>query len=128
MEAQMEQIFAPLRVAMLSHPYTLGDLLEVVGRFAQSPGQQHIAAAVSFHASDVLAEHDGVVLPYNELIAEAYRRTFFDAEKAAIYQTDQMLLQGPEHMKQFADYLIGSIGMDTTQVAAGSSHTSTARH
>jgi hypothetical protein len=125
---QMEHIFAPLRSALLAHPYTLPDLLEVIGGFAQSEGQQHIATALSFHASDFIAENKGNDVPYNALLAEAYRRTFFDNEKAAEYKTDHILLQGEDAMRQFAEYLIGSIHMDATQITSGTVHTSARHH
>lgn len=124
----MEHIFAPLRSALLAHNYTLPDLLEVIGCFAQSEGQQHIATAISFHASDYIAENKGGEVQYNALLAEAYRRTFFDPEKAAKYNTDHILLQGETHMQQFADYLIGSINIDNAEAAAGTSHTSVRHH
>lgn len=124
----MENIFAPLRSALLAQTYTLPDVLEVIGGFAQAEGQQHIATAISFHASDFIAERTGSDVPYNELLAEAYRRTFFDAEKAAKYNTDHILLQGEEYMRQFADYLIGCIDMDTAQIASGMLCVSNAQH
>ena len=67
-------------------------------------------------------------MPYNALLAEAYRRTFFDAEKAAKYHTDHILLQGEEHMREFAQYLIGSINMDAAQGKVGTSHISADYH
>lgn len=120
MTPQMQAIFEPLRRNLESRQMTDVDLFQIIGDFAESSG--FIARAFSFHARDILQEKDqqGQEIEYGQVIAEVYRRAFFDEATANLYGTGQMLERGPEFLQQFVEHLVVMHGMDKAQEAAGS--------
>ena len=120
MDTKMEAIFAPLRASLVSRSLTDIDMLELIGGFISH--NPVFAQALTYHARDIIEEHEALdqTADYGEIIAEMYRRTFFDRPYADMYGTGQMLDMGEEVMKEFVNHLIVSEQMDRAQVQAGS--------
>jgi hypothetical protein len=117
MDAELELIFAPLKESLEARQMGARDLMELIGGFA-SNDSSNLAQALAFHARDIMLETNNAS-PYPALIAEIYRRAFFDREYAARYGTTQLLDLGLHALRDFANYLTGSLSMDDYQLAAG---------
>lgn len=115
----MQAIFAPLKTTLESRQFGFSDLLEVIAGFI--PGSPKIAHALALHARDICDE-DPEQTNLSVVVAEVYRRTFFDREHAEKYDTADMLDRGEEMMKSFADHLCGCFAMDDLQDSKGSMH------
>lgn len=117
----MQAIFEPLRASIVAQKFTDIDFLELLGTFAT--GAPVYAASLAFHARDILKEADSAAqeTDYAQLVAESFRRAFFDSAHAERYNTGDMLhVEDPETMlSHFAQHIIVSLGMDEAQVAAG---------
>lgn len=124
----MQEIFAPLNTALHAEQYSIVDLLDVIGGFALEPGQHNIAAALALHSRDYLEENPGKTLEGSSVMSEAYRRTFFDAEKSAIYGTDEVIKLGPVAVKSFVAFLIDGLQADREHGAGASNYSSTSHH
>ncbi len=118
MDTEIELIFAPLKATLEARPMGASDLMELIGSFATRDASI-VGQALAFHARDVMRETNDTPA-YPVLIAEIYRRAFFDREYAEKYETTQMLDQGPDVLREFVNYLTGSLAMDERQLAAGS--------
>lgn len=118
MDTELELIFAPLKATLEARPMDASDLMELIGSFATGDSGA-VAQAMAFHARDVMRETNDTTT-YPALIAEIYRRAFFEREYAEKYETTQMLDQGPEVLRDFVSYLTCSLAMDERQLAAGS--------
>jgi hypothetical protein len=117
MDTEIEAIFAPLKATLEAQPHGASDLVELIGSFAMDSGT--VAQALAFHARDVIRESRDPIA-YPALIAEIYRRAFFDRDYAARYGTTEMLDRGPHALQDFVNYLTTSFKMDESQLAAGS--------
>lgn len=102
----MEAIFAPLRTSIEARELTDIDMLDVIIGLTNTEPLYGIAFATS--ARDVLLESEssGTDVSYGAVVAEGYRRTFFDIDTARPMGTDGLLQQGPQALKNFADHLI----------------------
>ena len=118
MDTELELIFAPLKATLEARPMGASDLMELIGSFATGDSGT-VAQAMAFHARDVMRETNDATA-YPALIAEIYRRAFFDREYAEKYETTQMLDQGAEMLRDFVSYLTCSLAMDERQLSAGS--------
>lgn len=118
MDTEVEMIFAPLKESLEARPMGACDLMELIGAFAASDSGA-IAQALAFHARDIMREtRDGAA--YSALIAEIYRRAFFDRKYAERYGTTHLLDRGLDALRDFANYLVGSLTMDEDRFASGS--------
>lgn len=115
MNKDLEAIFRPLKDRLEGSDLTDIDLVELIGGFAVS--SPPVAQALAYHARDFMRECNAaeLVASYSSIIAETYRRTFFDAEHAVTYGTTEMLDKGPEMLKAFTAYLVCCIDMDDHQ-------------
>lgn len=108
-----QTIFARMATAMRNNSYLESDLYDLIGSFAEvaddNPGYSRIAAALAYHARDIVIE-TGPPESYTELMIEVYRRTFFDAEFAAIYGTQD--LQGSPFLTQFASFVTDAVNAE----------------
>jgi len=118
MDTEIELIFAPLKATLEARAMGASDLIELIGSFATRDASI-VGQALAFHGRDVMRETNDTTA-YPALIAEIYRRAFFDREYAEKYETSQMLDQGPEVLRDFVNYLTCSLAMDECQLAAGS--------
>lgn len=119
MDHQMQTIFAPLKATLEARTFDFPDLLDIIAGFIHM--DPNIAAGITNHARDILVE-DPTSTSLSPVIAEVYRRTFFDRAHAEKYGTQAMLDHGPEMMQDFVNHLCGSFAMDDMQAASGSFH------
>lgn len=113
MTPEIKRIFEPVAAAICRQDLSIGDLLNIIGGFAGT--SPRIAQAMAFHARDFMGELDDArddTRTYSNIIAETYRRTFFDEEQATKYGTEALYEQGPETLKSFADHLLSCFAMD----------------
>lgn len=115
----MDSIFAPLRNAIMAREYQYADLFECIGGFSAAPHQGFIGAALAMHTRDILREDTEVALDCNAVLAEAYRRTFFDETHALKYGTEMLAQQEPATLRTFANYVADSLQMDDIQHRSG---------
>jgi hypothetical protein len=109
MDSHTEVLFAPMKAALLREPYGICDLFELIGHWINTP-RPDVGAAMAYHARDILTENPN--LNYSHVIAEVYRRTFFDPETAQKYGTLDMAQQ-PTHMHEaFVHHVVESLNMD----------------
>ena len=118
MDTELELIFAPLKATLEARPMGASDLMELIGSFAARDSSV-VAQALAFHARDAMRETNEPY-EYSALIAEVYRRAFFDREYAEKYGTTEMLDRGAQVLRDFANHLIVSFAMDEHQFAVGS--------
>lgn len=121
MDPRMRTIFEPLRHAIEARPYTASDFMKFLGGLvATDPG---IARAACLHASDIFeVPNYAGTRTYACVIAEVYRRVFFDRMYAVKYGTTQVLDAGEEVCRQFVLHLIDGLASDDHQDNAGSFH------
>lgn len=112
-----QEIFAPLAQAIEDTQHNYSDVFEYLG--AAALGGQQVAAAAALNMRDYLIENDQVMPTPAKLLQEAYWRTFFNEATARKYETAQMLDAGEEVLRQFVEYMVGSLKMDTQQNAPG---------
>lgn len=119
MTPQMQAVFEPLSQKLQTRVFTDIDLLELIGEFAGN--NPPVAVALAFHARDILTEHDkaDTHTEYTQVVIETYRRTFFDADAAALYGTQHIPQQGPEALGELSKYLIHCLDADDAQETAG---------
>lgn len=118
MDTNIEKIFSPVRAVIMSGDYGMADIFGFIAGFTLSSPE--VAHAFSRHMIDFLEEKKCLPWQPNEAIAECYRRTFFDREKATLYGTEGLLDQGEERMQDFANYIVTSIQADRLQAASSS--------
>lgn len=82
-------LFKPLEDFIKTEEYTDAELLNLIGSFMHT--SPHIAAAMLFHARDILTENAEVEITYTEVVCHIYYRTFFSPEHAGRYGTDSMV-------------------------------------
>ncbi len=113
MDQQTETYFAQLKGALEGQEYGLPDLLHVIGEFAGSE-RPYVGAALANHARDILEElPDDQELSYNDLIAETYRRTFYDEEGSKKYGTQYM--REDDMLGAFSEHMVRSYEMQRLQ-------------
>lgn len=103
-------IFAPLKAALEARPTTLADLQELIAGFLQT--DQQVGYAMLMHSRDIdleLVQAKEPPMAYPQLVAEIYRRTFFDLDYAALYHTQAMLKKGPDALKMMSDFIINDM-------------------
>lgn len=123
MSDTIEIIFEPLKQALMARSYSAADVFHIIGGFAET--SPPVAQAMAFHCRDIVAaaEAEGTEYTYKEVLVEMYRRTFFALEHAEKYGTANLIEQGEDMLRSFADYLITSLDMDDAQdVAQGFAH------
>lgn len=111
MDQEMNEIFAPLQAAIMAREYSKADVFDLLGSFAE--GTPVVAAAMCFHLRDYFTTEETESTPWNAVLCELYRRTFFDIETATLYGTQEMAQQGPALMRQFVEFLSGNLRMDS---------------
>ena len=125
MSPELETIFAPLAAAIKAQSPDTCYLLDLLGGYAgENP---EITRALALHGRDFLQEAAEENQNYEDLIAEMYRRTFFDPAMSAKYGTDE-ILQTPERKEQFARAIAGLLNMDTlasTRTGTNAHHAAT---
>ncbi len=125
MNQTQQACFDRFRAALEQKPYTLPDLLDIIGGFFET--SPVVGIALIKHASDILADQP-LLSDYRGVIAEVYRRGFFDPTAAALYGTENLATTDGMLVK-FTDYLVASLEMDATQMNKGSYvGTNTDRH
>lgn len=119
MDPKMQAIFEPLRKAIEAQPYTASDFMQFLGSLVGA--DQGIARAACLHASDIFEKQDDDQT-YATIIAEVYRRVFFDETCASMYGTTQVLDAGEEVAKDFVRHVISNLNMDNLQDSKGPIH------
>ena len=114
MTPQIQEIFQPLHDILMAGDMEDSDVFDLLGNFSQETPA--IAVAMSFHIRDYILERAEEQFGWNEVISEAYRRTFFDEPHARKYGTQEMLERGPDYLKKFVDYMTGNLKMDEHMV------------
>lgn len=115
-------IFAPLKAALEAQPSRLADLMQLIAGFNESdPG---MGQAMTLHVRDIDMEQsqipagsEGAIEGWPSLIAEVYRRTFFDLDYARLYGTTAMLKAGPDALQRLAQSIIDGLLMDNAELA-----------
>ena len=115
MKKDIEMIFEPLKQTLLRHPLTDADLFEVIGGFAGSPNPE-IAQAMCFHARDITQEDGDQELAYNAILAEVYRRTFFDEQAADKYGTGSFARSGLDTLRGLSEHLCNNIAAEEHEI------------
>lgn len=123
----LDQIFQPLKNAILSVEYTDLDLLQLIGGWASSDAP-HVATSICQHARDYMMEHAQEEFTYSALIAEVYWRVFFDPQASNKYGENPMAGADLDTLKKFADGLAETLMMDVAQDSHGSVHAAPAAH
>lgn len=109
MDPKIQAIFEPLRVAIEAQPYTAADLMVLLGNFIEI--HPVVGKAACYHASDIFQEPQaGDTFAW--IIAEVYRRTFFDVNYATIYGTTKLLDAGEEAMKGMVEHVLACLVTD----------------
>lgn len=117
----MQAIFEPLRKALVARPYTASDFMKFLGNLVGA--DPAIARAACLHASDIFEKPDDD-RTYADIIAEVYRRVFFDETYASMHGTTQILDAGEDVARNFVQHLISNLDMDDLQGSKGSIHES----
>lgn len=112
-----EEIFGPLSKAIEEANYGYEAVFEYFG--AAALGGQHLVAAAAFNARDFVIEQQGSLPSPTKVMQEIYWRTFFREDTARKYETAQMLDAGEEVLRQFVEYMVGSLKMDQSATAPG---------
>lgn len=121
MSPEMTAIFLPLKNTLEAREFTVVDILAVIEGFL---GSQNIPTAAAFttHTRRAIEELPDTAT-VSEVIAESYRRTFFDAEHAKEFGTDYLLNEGM--LPAFVDHLVNCYAMDDMQSSMCSNHPAT---
>lgn len=117
MDAELELAFAPLKHAIEQQELSDVDLLDFIGGYALD--NPRITQALAFHARDYLIEAGSSDVTYSAVIAEVYRRTFFDPDTSKLYGTDGVFASR-DALREFADMMTQRLTVDTLQVHPGS--------
>lgn len=124
MDPKMHQIFEPLRQTLEARPYTDIDLFDLIGSMGAVGSE--FSAAMALHSRDILqeAEDKDATIDYSCVVAEVYRRTFYDVDHARKYGTSRIVESpdGEAILQSLANNLMQNLAMDQALDAAGSLH------
>jgi hypothetical protein len=119
MHKDVQVIFDQLRQTLIKQELTDADLFDCIAGFASSPNPM-IAHALASHARDICQDaEEGSYMEYSVLIAEVYRRTFFDLEAAKLYGTEYIPLSGPENLMGLASHLLQACALEAIEIDPG---------
>lgn len=108
MDANRQEIYEKLEATLTEHTYTAKDLMDFLNGFNSEDGSR-LYDALTSHANDYLTE-TGVEVNYGKVIAETFRRTFFDHEASKRYPTN--LRMDDKMLGQLVNYLTFSLAAD----------------
>lgn len=114
---QIQQIFEPLRLAIIAREYEDADAFELIGGAIMDNPQG--AFAYSMHMRDFIFENQTRQFSWSEAIAEVYRRTYFDIDHARKYGTEGLVEAGEDTLRKFVEYIVGSLNMDSASTQMG---------
>lgn len=119
MSPQNAAIFDVLNQAIQSANILQSDLFRGIAALTtQSPAQ---ASAFAHHIADILQEHeanDASEMTFNDVAAEAYRRTYFDPVTAAMHGGSAALANNPKKLSEFAQFVASRMAQDAIDQAA----------
>lgn len=102
------EYFQPLKDAFMSRDFYHAEIYDLLGGMAQH--YIDIAPAMCYHIRDLLTEAanepnaDDERIQWNVLLAETFRRTFYDAETAALYGTEAYV--NGTIMQRITDFMV----------------------